>query len=71
MRSEGLCNRIVSEVSKRLKDPLFGPFWGTSKKGSFYPISVGSEIGSKVEVLVCNGFSWYGVKDCATESVKN
>ena len=57
MRSEGLCNRIVSEVSKRLKEHFFGPFLGTLKKGSFYPISVGSEIGSKVEVF-------YGLRIC-------
>ena len=52
MRSEGLCNRIVSEVSKRLKEHFLGPFWGPSKKGSFYPsFRGGSEIGSKVEAL--------------------
>ena len=49
--SEGLCNRIVSEVSKRLKEHFLGPFWGPLKRGHFYPISVGSEIGSKVEVF--------------------
>ena len=52
MRREGLCNRIVSEVSKRLKEHFLGPFWGPLKRGHFTPISVGSEIGSKVEVLM-------------------
>ena len=37
---------------KETKRALFGSFLGTLKKGSFYPISVGSEIGSKVEVLM-------------------
>ena len=37
---------------KETKRALFGPFLGTSKKGSFYPISVGSEIGSKFEGLM-------------------
>ncbi len=58
MRSEGLCNRIVSEVSKRLKEHFLGHFWGPFKKGSFYPISVGSEKGSKLRFFdglrICN-----------------
>ena len=39
---------------RSLKETKRAPFWallGTSKKGSFYPISVGSEKGSEVEVL--------------------
>jgi hypothetical protein len=42
---------------KETKRALFGPFLGTSKKGSFYPISVGSEKGSKIEVF--DGFKIY------------
>ncbi len=34
--------------SKSPKRTLFGAQMGTSKKGSFYPISVGSEKGSKL-----------------------
>ena len=38
---------------KETKRALFGPFLGTSKKGSFLPpFRWGSEIGSKVEVLM-------------------
>ena len=76
VRSEGLCNRIVSEVSKRLKDPLLGPFLGPIKWGHFTPpLFGGSEKGSKVEVLmvfkiyryqIWLWFSWCGVKACAT-----
>ena len=43
---------------KETKRALFGPFLGTLKKGSFYPISVGSEKGSKLKFFdglrICN-----------------
>ena len=44
--------QIVSVDSKSPKRIHFGAQMGTHKKGSFYPISVGSEKGSKVEALV-------------------
>ena len=37
---------------KETKRTIFWALLGTHKKGSFYPISVGSEKGSKVEVLM-------------------
>ena len=37
---------------KETKRALFGPFWGSLKRGHFTPISVGSEKGSKLKFLM-------------------
>ena len=77
---EACATELFQWTQRVQKGALFWSPNGTSKKGSFYPISVGSEIGSKVEVLmvfkiyryqIWLWFSWCGVKACATESVKN
>ena len=46
-----MCNRIVSEVSKRLKEHFLGPFWGPLKRGHFTPFRWGLKKGLKVEVF--------------------
>ena len=59
---------LFSGLKESKKEPFFGVQMGPLKRGHFTPFREGSEKGSKVEVLVCNGFSWYRVKACATES---
>ncbi len=49
---------------KETKRALFGPFLGTIKRGHFYPISVGSEKGSKLRF-----FDGLGIYNDADEMV--
>ncbi len=44
-----------SGLKESKKEPFFGVQMGPIKWGHFTPFREGSEIGSKVEVLVCNG----------------